>query len=149
MKIDSDDEEKVDQKYLDFGNEFGSENGFLDKSLKDFAILGSEHMHMNPTPSNSEYHHHSSNEQWDMEHEKLLQKRPASFTNQDATVVSKRSHPCTWPGCGKLFLRKTDVTRHLRIHLNERPFVCEWPNCGKSFMQRSAMKIHYRFVWRS
>ncbi|KAJ3274435.1 hypothetical protein HDV01_003039 [Terramyces sp. JEL0728] len=56
----------------------------------------------------------------------------------------ERKFPCPWSGCGKHFMRKTDVTRHLRIHLNDRPFKCVWPDCGKAFMQRSAVKIHYR-----
>jgi uncharacterized Zn-finger protein len=58
----------------------------------------------------------------------------------------ERKFACTWQGCGKAFLRKTDVTRHFRIHLNDRPFKCVWPGCGKAFMQRSAVKIHYRYV---
>ena len=66
--------------------------------------------------------------------------------HSDGGEALKRTHPCPWPNCGKFFLRKTDVTRHLRIHLNERPYPCEWPDCGKSFMQRSAMKIHYRYL---
>ncbi|KAJ3348297.1 hypothetical protein HDU91_006590, partial [Kappamyces sp. JEL0680] len=57
---------------------------------------------------------------------------------------SDRKFACTWEGCGKWFMRKTDVTRHYRIHLNDRPFKCGWPGCGKAFMQRSAVKIHYR-----
>jgi hypothetical protein len=56
-----------------------------------------------------------------------------------------RKFQCSWQGCGKTFLRKTDVTRHYRIHLNDRPFKCVWPGCGKAFMQRSAVKIHYRY----
>jgi uncharacterized Zn-finger protein len=56
----------------------------------------------------------------------------------------ERKFQCSWEGCGKTFMRKTDVTRHYRIHLNDRPFKCVWPGCGKAFMQRSAVKIHYR-----
>lgn len=60
------------------------------------------------------------------------------------TDPSERRFLCSWEQCGKRFMRKTDVTRHMRIHLNERPYKCEWPGCGKAFMQRSATKIHYR-----
>ena len=58
----------------------------------------------------------------------------------------ERKFKCTWTGCAKTFMRRTDVTRHYKIHLNDRPFKCAWPDCTKAFMQRSAVKIHYRFL---
>lgn len=69
--------------------------------------------------------------------------------NQDVQIYpnsssQERKFACHWEGCSKTFMRKTDVTRHLRIHLNDRPFKCNWPGCGKAFMQRSAVKIHFR-----
>lgn len=42
-----------------------------------------------------------------------------------------KKYTCSWDGCGmrlraytigKQFTRKTDITRHYRIHLNDRPF---------------------------
>ncbi|KAI8905838.1 hypothetical protein EDD86DRAFT_210923 [Gorgonomyces haynaldii] len=67
---------------------------------------------------------------------------------QEAPLISpdprQKKFQCTYEGCGKRFNRRTDVTRHMRVHSNERPFKCTWEGCEKAFMQRSALKIHYR-----
>lgn len=63
-------------------------------------------------------------------------------------VIDQRKFGCSWPGCSKTFFRKTDVTRHYRIHVNDRPYRCTWPDCGKAFMQRSAVKIHFRYYFK-
>lgn len=58
-------------------------------------------------------------------------------------TILKR-HVCSFEGCFKSFHRKSDLIRHERIHVNDRPHVCTWPDCGKRFGQKHALKVHYR-----
>ncbi|GAA5798247.1 hypothetical protein HPULCUR_003647 [Helicostylum pulchrum] len=36
------------------------------------------------------------------------------------------------------------MTRHYRIHTNDRPYQCSLERCGKKFIQKSALKVHER-----
>lgn len=78
----------------------------------------------------------------------------ASLDGSDSNLQTKRgrkrartgstpvSHVCEY--CQKSFGRKSDMTRHARIHTGERPFECPHTGCGKTFIQRSALHVHLR-----
>ncbi|KAJ5292127.1 hypothetical protein N7478_001378, partial [Penicillium angulare] len=42
------------------------------------------------------------------------------------------------------FSRKSDLSRHYRIHTKERPYHCTVRGCKRTFIQRSALKVHSR-----
>ncbi|XP_072285538.1 uncharacterized protein [Pyxicephalus adspersus] len=63
-----------------------------------------------------------------------LNEEPWKFNQEE------RQHIC--PQCGKGFLFKGCLVKHLRTHTGEKPFTCQ--HCGKCFAQKSTLNCHIR-----
>jgi hypothetical protein len=66
----------------------------------------------------------------------------ASYNFQDWKYTNEEGVICTFPGCGKLFSKQSNLKSHSRIHHTERNFTC--PECTASFRRSHDLKRHQR-----
>nr|XP_028575806.1 zinc finger protein 771-like [Podarcis muralis]XP_028575807.1 zinc finger protein 771-like [Podarcis muralis]XP_028575808.1 zinc finger protein 771-like [Podarcis muralis]XP_028575809.1 zinc finger protein 771-like [Podarcis muralis]XP_028575810.1 zinc finger protein 771-like [Podarcis muralis] len=75
-------------------------------------------------------------EDWDMSIDSLGDAFEASFQQQ--FYPGGRAYPCT--ECGRVFNRKSTLTRHWRTHTGEKPYSCL--DCGRSFSLNLNLLTH-------
>lgn len=51
---------------------------------------------------------------------------------------------CYFEDCRKGFTTKSDLTKHIRIHTQERPFQCKETDCNQAFLASHHLKAHQR-----
>jgi hypothetical protein len=58
--------------------------------------------------------------------------------------TGEKPHCCEYPGCGKTFSDSSSLARHRRTHTGKRPYKCEDPVCEKTFTRRTTLTAHMR-----
>ena len=53
-------------------------------------------------------------------------------------------HPCEFPGCGKMFEKRPNMLRHMKLHGDNKSHVCEYPGCNSAFVERGNLTKHMK-----
>jgi hypothetical protein len=68
----------------------------------------------------------------------------AVLSRQTVGIQDEKIHPCTYPGCNKVYSKSSHLKAHLRRHTGEKPFVCTWPGCCWRFSRSDELARHKR-----
>ena len=58
--------------------------------------------------------------------------------------MSDKKYVCDFDACSKAFVKKSNLTKHKKIHIDERPYRCDFQGCSKAFKQKNNMITHIR-----
>ncbi len=70
-------------------------------------------------------------------HHKLL------HLTREALLEKGKGHVCEYPDCGKCFVDKRDLARHMRKHTKEKPYEC---CCGQKYGDNTSLKTHVKLA---
>lgn len=68
----------------------------------------------------------------------------SDFDQEEKSAQKNRSYYCTFPGCGKAFRFKSEISRHSVVHLSDRSYPCDRPGCKKAFKRFDALETHIK-----
>nr|P18752.1 RecName: Full=Oocyte zinc finger protein XlCOF7.2 [Xenopus laevis] len=71
---------------------------------------------------------------------KTLHKKNSCVVSHKITPIGEK--PVSTSGCGKYFMKSSELSVHPRTHTGEKPFPCS--ECGKCFINQSTLARHYR-----
>lgn len=72
----------------------------------------------------------------------LLPQAPTVPSDRPTKKQPRPNKTFACPICKRLFARKHDLQRHIRVHTGDKPYSCI--NCNKSFARTDALKRHLR-----
>ncbi|CAG2100864.1 unnamed protein product, partial [Medioppia subpectinata] len=121
---DLDSEAILPQDFLDFE---------MNQELMSEPSVESGESELSSAADNTDGHNtdgHNTDEEWS----------PKKSGYRKLTKDGK--YRCKWLGCGKLFSRNANLTRHYNTHLRNRCHVCQWTGCGKRFTDLNQCSTH-------
>jgi len=69
---------------------------------------------------------------------------PKTDLTEEEHNDSLRTYSCNYPNCTKTFRYRSEITRHMVTHSDQRPYLCPYNRCNRGFKRLDALATHVR-----